>query len=492
MDGKPSDIRERIRRCTAAGGLSELPPDFGDVEGDWKTINSAEEDPFSILYLDASAANLTPKIVRRHYELLNAFWSKKIALASSGQEYVVVEYCSENATAGALEEYRTRLSRAYEQLATAEGIARVKTRIRERDLELRRQQARQTLGPLMDGLLHDGVFNSDDWNCVAERAAEFRLSLKEIAGLVREKLVATGFQQLGSLASDDAIAAVSTVPWVSPTHRAEARPAAHAHANRTMGGALVLIVIIAMAVAGFAFFIRSGQDVQSLPGNTPAAQSKPVQTTAQSATETTPSKNAEIRPPVTAAPSERSPAKPAEQNDTDTAKDAAAARDAAQTRAEHEQVRTKLQDLEATIATDPNRATNAVAELRQQLAPRAQEFAAEILEISRLQQILTDRRIADEKSRAEEQKRQSNAMAAAEAQRENEEALQQIAALSSEGNYSGAKKLADKLLSKPDLPAPIATRAYELRKAAAVALQNIWSNATAKSKTTRTEKNHDR
>src|SRR5688572_11740104 len=67
-----SSLDERLSAVTNGGGFDGLPPEFGDVAGDWTTVRS--DNPFTVLCLDwRSAARIPPELVERHRDLLQRF-----------------------------------------------------------------------------------------------------------------------------------------------------------------------------------------------------------------------------------------------------------------------------------------------------------------------------------------------------------------------------------------------------------------------------------
>jgi hypothetical protein len=80
---------------------------------------------------------------------------------------------------------------------------------------------------------------------------------------------------------------------------------------------------------------------------------------------------------------------------------------------------------------------------------------------------------------------ESEMRAQQERTKEWERRLTQIESLNKQGNFSGAKTLADQLLSEQDVPETVAVRARKMADEAVAKLQAIFSKAKVKSKTTR-------
>ena len=119
----PSTLKERLEAATLAGGLVELPANFGDPTGDWETVKS--ENPFEALYLDYRHADkVTPEIVGRHREILHRFWREKLKSMTQGTARLTIlakyggEYESDRLVRG----YPERIDRAYHCLSTGSGI----------------------------------------------------------------------------------------------------------------------------------------------------------------------------------------------------------------------------------------------------------------------------------------------------------------------------------------------------------------------------------
>src|SRR5690606_40139488 len=118
----PEGRRERIREATAHGGLDALPPSFADPDGDWRVVES--ESPFERLYLDAAQhARLTPEVVRRHYDLLGAFWKEVVAgLDGPGAARIRGKYGGEARAAEVVRQRARRTEEAYRRLPAEGGL----------------------------------------------------------------------------------------------------------------------------------------------------------------------------------------------------------------------------------------------------------------------------------------------------------------------------------------------------------------------------------
>jgi len=153
---------------------------------------------------------------------------------------------------------------------------------------------------------------------------------------------------------------------------------------------------------------------------------------------------------------------------------------------ERKAVQVKLEDIRALSPSDPNGALQRLQQLDSSLAAHPQEYAAERLDLANLrgqiQGAIMEGKLTEERKRIQEE---SEVNAQKERMKEWEQRLAQIESLSKQGNFSGAKTLADRLLSEQNVPESIAIRAQKMADEAVAKLQAIFSKAKVKSKTAR-------
>src|SRR5215216_2024232 len=115
-------IADRLAAVTSSGGLTALPPDFDDSNGDWRTV--ASDDVFERLYLDARQwQKITPEMVAAHAALLGDFWNDKQAKLSQGaaKHQFVEKYGDGNEAK--VRTYSARVRAAHNALRTPELIS---------------------------------------------------------------------------------------------------------------------------------------------------------------------------------------------------------------------------------------------------------------------------------------------------------------------------------------------------------------------------------
>jgi hypothetical protein len=206
-------LAERLRQISEAGGMYAVPTGFDAAEGDWQTIHAT--DPFERLYLDwRLGARITAEMVKRHYDLLESFWTGKVRAMQGGanKERYKERFGGAYKSEGLVLSYPQKLRDAYQELATAEQIRaayeyRIGQRLRdaERDLE-----------PLVRQSLLDGILSPDEGKALLEAGETSGMSRDEAAAFVLRSLADRGFQPgrrvEGMLVPDQ----VSLVRWSSP------------------------------------------------------------------------------------------------------------------------------------------------------------------------------------------------------------------------------------------------------------------------------------
>ena len=164
------DAASEIYKATKNGGLTEVPPSFEEVNGNWTTIRSA--NPFEVLYLDYQLYHqITPEMVKKNYDVLSAFWQGKMRLMMGGaREKIKARYGEEP-----ISNAPKFLDKAYEKLKTAEGIT-----LYYAEVEKKRYNAGiAAITELADLSLDDGELTRKEAARIITKAADNKLTENE-------------------------------------------------------------------------------------------------------------------------------------------------------------------------------------------------------------------------------------------------------------------------------------------------------------------------
>jgi hypothetical protein len=471
----PGAIEARIAAITTAGGLMKLPDGFGDRGGDWASVRG--RSAFEILFLDwRQAERITPEMVARHRALLTAFWTETIGAMTQGSGRVSVPdlYGGEHRSAELVQSYLPTIEQAFSRLSTREDIAGA-----YKSLFLERQD--NILARLDEQLtvcLFDKALQPAETRALFEFADREGIARDLVATHVANRLVAEQILPIGPVSGATGAERLLSTTWAHDSVKPKP-PDTPKPRNRFVPVFLFSIAVVLVLVVSSALWsrrtaataagsvVQPSTSTQALPtGRVPEEpQLSPVQTT----------KNRPIEKPRASGPVSKN-------SEPTTPPAVTPVVSAEQRRAVHN----RIEAIRRLADSDPKAAVEQVTELDSGLAEHENEYASERLEVAnirgQLQSILMEQRLTEERTRAQQE---TDARAQQERDKQWEQRLAQIDSLSKQGNYSGAKSLADQLLGEPNLPQPIATRAKGLSDDAVAQLQKIFSDTKVNAKTTR-------
>ena len=480
---------ERIAAATLAGGLPALPPGFGDTGGDWMTVRS--ENPFEVLYLDHRQAHrIQPEIVSRHRELLQNFWREKLKSLSQGAARVAIlkKYGGEHEAEALVRSYPGRIEDAYHRLSTFGGIKE-----EYRKIVTRQQKAFfARLDEKLTDFLVDSVLQPQEIAALFEFADREDVAREIVAARVQERIRAAG------LVSDLVVSGTTleqqllSSSWVHPSRKVDPLPIPVPKTNGMtplLLFSLVVVLGLLIGAALVAYRMRSTSPTDS--GNPPLPSTDPPVQIADlpQASDLVESAVPEEPRPATSEPIEEPAAPAAEFEKAAPPLRTAAAPPIEEPPAvsgeDRRVAQQELDDIRALSAIDPDTALERLSRLDSTLREHPQEFTEERVELANLraqiQTAVMEGRLAEESRIRQEEA----AKIEGERTQKWEKSLAQIESFIKQGNYSGAKNLADELLNEPDVPEPIATRARDLAAQAVAKLQEVFSKTKVKSKTNR-------
>lgn len=464
-------LEDRIARTTAAGGLTELPADFGDPHCGWETVRSA--NPFTVLFLDGRQAHrVTPEITSRHRGLLQRFWQEKLRSMSQGAARVSIlhKYGGAEESERVIRGYPEAIERAYQKLATRDGIdSAYRTLVRERE-----SQVLTRVDEKLDDYLVDFVLQPDELRALLAFAEREGIAPDTVLEHVQERLRVLGYVPEHEPAGETKESRLLSTAWMHPSALPTILPAPPAIARQrgvllpllAFSAVVVLVLVVAAA-------LRSARvDHTQNPVTHLTATMAPQRETPPPVSPNHPS--AERPPALSLPPVHTEPKAPAAPPLEHTANDRSA---------EHQRVLAEVASIREAIGSDPQAALMRVSELEKSI--RSDDADARLAAAgvrSDIEKALLTKDLEAQKAAAEQA-----AAAAARAQRDREwqQRLAQVEELMRQPNYSGAKALADRIVAEPDVPPEIAKRARELGDQAVAELQKIFSKATVKSKTSR-------
>lgn len=259
-------LEDQIRAATHAGGLTQLPPDFGDPGGGWTSIESS--DPFENLFLDHRQADrISGEILARHYQLISAFWTEKLKLMRQGsaRTMILAKYGREHESEKLVANYPRRLSEAFDKLKTIEGFKAVVAA-----LEAERSSAiLNRLDAKLSDFLIDRSLRPPEARALFDFAASEQLPREVVAEHIHRALVARGLHPLGEPVGATLEARIVSVSWgdAAPPvlgHEVPKRPGRAVRAALLAGlsGAIV-VTVIALTLA---FREKRGVDPSADPG----------------------------------------------------------------------------------------------------------------------------------------------------------------------------------------------------------------------------------
>lgn len=183
----PISRKERIAAATVTGGINNLPPNFGDSDGDWKVIES--DNLFEILYLDHSQIiSINPDIVKNNYLVFEKFWKEKKNLwetsAQTIRQKIESLYGEKNLT-----NCLNRLQIAYQKFSTIQGI----TEYYEKFKEKRLKDGLIKLDSLLKMMIKDGEADVSEIEQVFNAGLNLDFSDEEVAIVIKSFLDSNNF-----------------------------------------------------------------------------------------------------------------------------------------------------------------------------------------------------------------------------------------------------------------------------------------------------------
>jgi len=379
--------------------------------------------------------------------------------------------------------YPGRIDRAYYRLSTVSGIE-------ETCRELVAQQQKAFLGRVEGRLadfLVDSVLQPREIFALFEFADREGVPRTVVADHVQDRIRSAGLVSEDEIIGETLEQRLLSSSWVPPSMKSSVPTAVSPQPrNRMIPLLLFSVVVVLVLVIYAAFFahrmidplegrsepvISVAPETSRPPAPGEASSVKPAVSMSPAASEL-PIRKERTPPPVPVITS-KVPLPVPQPNTIDPVPPVVVV-----SAEERRKVRDQLEDIRSLGAMDPQAALDRAVQLDSKLAEEPQEFAAERVDLANLKnQILLNE---SRRARAD-----SEMQAQLEREREWERRLAQIEALSKQGNFSGAKLLADQFLSEKGLPEAVAVRAKNLAGDALAKLQATFSGAKVKSKTVR-------
>jgi hypothetical protein len=463
-------LQERLAAITAAGGLTALPADFGDVHGDWLTVRAA--DPFTVLVLDHRQADrISPEMVSRHRELLQRFWQEKLRSMTQGAARFAIlkKYGGPEESERLVRSYPELIENAYQQLITRGAIDEAHRRI----VEEKESIVCRRLDEKLDDFLVDLVLQPEEVRSLFLFGESEGLRSGTVADRIQARLRVKGLVPEGEPGGATLEARLLSTAWVHPSKRRSEVVAAIAAPPRkaSLLVPLLLFSMVVVLVLLAAAALRSAGHREQSIAEASSSTHEIVSTETAPSTQTTTVTAQSVLTPETQVPEPVEP--PPAATETVEREPSAPAVDVA----EQQRIREELAAIERE--PEPQSGLDRLSLLEPTLSAHYvdERIAAAKLR-SDLERALLLRQV-------EEEKRVAGERAAADREREWMQRIAAIEELMKQPNYSGAKTLADQLLASPDVPPSIAERGRELRDQAVLELQKIFSRATVKSRTGR-------
>lgn len=478
----PPALGERLAAATLSGGLTELPANFGDTGGDWVTVQS--DNPFEVLYFDYRRADrITPETVGRHREFLHRFWQEKLKSMSQGAARlaIVKKYGGQYESERLVHSFPDLIDRAYHRLSTASGIEEA-----YREIVTRQQKVVfARIDEKLTDFLVDSVLQPQETVSLFEFADREGVAREVVAAHVQDRIRSAGLVSDGAVNGATLEQQLLSSAWVHPSRKVPAQALARPQPRSGMLSLLLFSLAVLVLIVGLALYRMKSASRTESGGAVPPVSARQI--------------TQELRGASAPAPPAATPAVPEDPPHTmprrieEPPAQPAVSVEVEETRAQpavsvedRKAVQDELEGIRTLSSTDPSGALERALQLDSTLAAQPQEFAGERVELANLrgqiQTAVMEVKLAEESRRHQEE---SDARAQRERTKEWEQRLAQIESLSKQGNFSGAKTLADQLLSEQDVPEPIAIRARKMSDEAVAKLQAIFSGAKVKSKTVR-------
>lgn len=217
----PLDLGQRLASITRAGGLVELPPDFGDAGGLWLTIGSTS--PFEVLLLDwRQAESITQEVVARHRNLLHGFWGETLRSMSQGAARISIlkKYGGEHESDRLVQSYPGRIDSAFHRISTLRGIA-------EAHQEIVREIWAVTLAALdlmLDAFLVDQVLQPEEVKALFGKSDAAKVPREVVAEHLYRRIVEAGLTRDGGAVAGSLEEQLFSGAWRHPSRRVAVRP----------------------------------------------------------------------------------------------------------------------------------------------------------------------------------------------------------------------------------------------------------------------------
>jgi hypothetical protein len=469
---RPYGLDERLRVATAAGGLTALPANFGDLDGDW--VTALAENPFEILYLDYRAApQITPELVHHHHELLQGFWRAKLQAMSqgSGRHSIASKYGGKHGSERLVRSYPDLLAQAYQRLATRSGIEQA---YREIDTRLEAEVLAR-IDEQLALFLVDGELQPDEAVALLEYGDRHRVSRPVVAAHVHERLRQAGLTGTGGVPGLPLEQQLLQTVWKHPSRLPPPAVGPAAPPPVPARKAMVALLLFALAVVVVlvvAAALRSSRMGGAERENVAAPQAIPSPVV-------TPPVEASVLPTATPGARPEPPPEPREAARVEVARHPPPPVVSDEQR---NAARAELAAIRELATVDPGAAIARLGGLDTQLTEHPEEYAAERVDLvtlrGEIQTAMLERQLAERED-------ESRQRADDEARRRWDQRVAQIESFMKQANYSGAKKLADELVAEPGVPDAVATRARQLADEAVLQLQAVFARAKVKSRTNR-------
>jgi hypothetical protein len=479
-----STLDERLAAATLSGGLTALPASFGDAGGDWVTVRS--DNPFEVLYFDYRLADrITPEAVSRHHEFLKRFWQDKLKSMSQGAARLAIlkKYGGQHESDKLVRSYPEVIDDAYDRLSTTSRIEGV-----YREIVARQQNAIfARIDEKLNDFLVDLVLQPQETMALFEFSDREGLARDVVAVHVRSRISAAGLMNDRALSGATLEQQLLSSAWVHPSRKV---PVQEVPVPRPRSGlvplflfSLAVVLVLVVGAALYSYRMKSPPptedgNIRAIPAVS-APQVTPKQQQLEHGTggaidsvSSTPRLTANNgTPPAPMSPPIEKPRPQPEDPVTDT--------QPAVSMEERKAVQDELEEIRTLTPAESSAALERARRLELTLSAHPQEFAGERVELAdlrdQIQAAVMEAKIVEERRRIQEESHT----------KEWEQRLAQIESLSKQGNFSGAKSLADQLLSEQDLPESVATRARKMADEAVSKLQAIFSGAKVKSRTKR-------
>jgi len=447
--------------------IEELSPTFDTPDGEWQSI-LAKDDPFAVLYLDARDwHSITEAIVRSRYEILTAFWKRKImALRSGSREQILRKYGGKDRSEYLVESFPQILKGAFEELSTDEAIRAAGSRLARH----RAEAALTALSQRLDLFLVDGELKPLEARALFAESARLGLTDEVTSQFIAAKLSDRRAEPVARPRGATLKEQLCSVAWsVSRARRKNAWTL------------IALFAALALAVLAYAV-IRARQSETNPQPVTPAHSNENTLLAQKTAPQPVPAMASS--PSSIPMQAERPPALPVKPKvDLQAERDALAAelqrqsdRQAEQAaQAAHEEIersRTRLHDLLAEKRFDE---VESESERLLTIAAR-HSLAEDIAAIREIAATARERQVAE---KVEQERRERYLQTA-----------NQIKRFADSGKYPEAISLSNEILADSQLPADLRDQILQSQAKARTELKRIMGSAVIKGGEVKPDRKH--